>query len=107
VVILVERLVALLRSNQRLSQELEALGLKLQRARAYAAQAGSTSRLATANLRHVKTKYSALLTQLRANRLEALELVDRGDHLPGAPGRGSRLEAARGLASALGFPESH
>ncbi len=77
------RLVKIMQSNERLISELRALATRLERARAYLTELGCHRNLATANLAHLKAKYSGVLALLRANRLEARELFGRLNSEPG------------------------
>jgi len=69
------RLVGLYQSNDCLLTELDSLKDKLIRARAYAEFPGSHTGLARANLLRLKVRHSAALTLLRANRVQARDLL--------------------------------
>ncbi|HWE35902.1 MAG TPA: hypothetical protein VG406_04960 [Isosphaeraceae bacterium] len=70
-----ERLVRLLKDNERLVGELKDLGDKLLRARAYRADPGCNVALAEAHINRLRAKHSGVLALLRANRIEAHELT--------------------------------
>ena len=71
------RLVELYRSNYVLLNELDSSKNKLERARAYLASPTRNPALAAANLVHLKSKHSAVLTLLRANRRQVQDLLGR------------------------------
>ncbi len=79
-------LVRLVQGNDKLFAEREALLVKLQRARLYAADPHSNPNLAKANLQHLRAKYSGILALLRANRREAQALLARLEPDQGATG---------------------
>ncbi len=70
-----ERLVWLVKSNERLIAEQRGLTDRLHRARAYLAEPGCNLRLGTAQLSYLRVKYSGVLAHLRANRWEARDIV--------------------------------
>jgi hypothetical protein len=70
-----ERLVRLLKDNERLVGELRSLGDRLMRARAYRAEPGCNVALAEAHINRLRAKHSGVLALLRANRIEAHELT--------------------------------
>lgn len=70
-----ERLVRLLKDNERLVGELQGLGGRLARARAYRAEPGCNVPLAEAHINRLRAKHSGVLALLRANRIEAHGLV--------------------------------
>lgn len=69
--------VAVYQSNEFLFAELKSVGLKLDRARAYIASPGANPVLGAAHLDRLKARRSAVLTLLRANRLQARALLSR------------------------------
>ena len=77
-----ERLVRLVRDNERLRADLEATRARARRAWAYLTEPASNPALALAQLEHLRQKRSAILAQLRANLIEARELL--GGEAPGA-----------------------
>jgi hypothetical protein len=82
------QIVALYHSNEFLFSELQNVKLKLARARAYRDTAGSNPVLAGAYLLQLRARHSAVLTMLRANRIEARRLLgDPGPTLASAPAR--------------------
>lgn len=81
------RLVRLVRDNERLQAELDATRAKVRDAFDYLAAPNANPALALALLERLRLRRSALLAHLRANRVEARELL--GHHAPGAgPDRG-------------------
>jgi hypothetical protein len=72
-----ESLARVVRSNERLFEELGALGVNLGRARAYLTEPVCHRHLADANVSHLKTRRSGILALMRANRLEAWEILAR------------------------------
>jgi hypothetical protein len=74
---LFEQVVRLVQSNDRLFAERDALVAKLGRARAYLAEPGCNRNFAIAHLKHLKLKHSCVLALLRANRLQARQILDR------------------------------
>ena len=72
-----ECLVKLVCSNERLSNHLEGLDLKIRRAKEYIAKVGCNRYLGDANLRYLRLKRSWTLTMLRTNRLEAGQILAR------------------------------
>ena len=81
-----ERLVALYRDNEVLLSELKSLKFKLANARAYLRSPSSNAALGEANFARLRVKHSAVTTVLRANRIQARELLRRFDvsERPGA-----------------------
>lgn len=69
------RLVRLVRDNERLFSELEAVRSQARRAWSYFTEPGCNSALAIAQLDRLRMKRSALLAHLRANRVEARSLL--------------------------------
>ncbi|RUL87251.1 hypothetical protein TsocGM_13590 [Tautonia sociabilis] len=69
------RLVRLVRENERLHAELEAVRVRTNRAWAYLSEPGCNAALAMAQLDRLRLRRSALLAHLRANRIEARELL--------------------------------
>jgi hypothetical protein len=69
------RIVSLFRSNAFLFSELQNVKLKLARARVYRDTPGSNPVLAEAHVLQLRAKHSAVLTMLRANRIEARRLL--------------------------------
>jgi hypothetical protein len=65
------RIVSLYRSNEFLFSELQNVKLKLARARVYRDTPGSNPVLAEAHVLQLRARHSAVLTMLRANRIEA------------------------------------
>ena len=80
---LFERLVRIMKENERLLLELKALDARIGAARAYLAGPGCHLPLALGNLAHLRTKRSGLLTLLRAGRIAAEAIV--GPLEPAAP----------------------
>ncbi len=74
---LFEQVVRLVQSNDRLFAERDALVAKLGRARTYLADPDCNRNFATAYLNHLKLKHSSVLALLRANRLQARQILDR------------------------------
>ncbi len=70
-----ERLVEIMRSNDRLMGELAASRERIDRARAYLDAPGSNARFGSAHLDRCRARHSAILAWLRANRIEALALL--------------------------------
>ena len=71
------RFVTVYQSNEFLFAELESVKQKLARTNAYLETPGSNPVLARAQLRQLKARRSAVLTVLRANRLQARALLAR------------------------------
>jgi hypothetical protein len=69
------RIVSLFRSNEFLFSELQNVKLKLARARVYRDTPGSNPVLAEAHVLQLRARHSAVLTMLRANRIEARRLL--------------------------------
>src|SRR4051812_41296837 len=74
--------VALYQSNARLFAELDAVRRETARARAYRAMPGSNRVLADARLLRLRSRRSAALAHLRANRIQARSLLARLDAVP-------------------------
>jgi hypothetical protein len=74
-----DRMVVLLRSNERLFGTLEGVSQRLHEVRAYLAQDDCNHSLARECYRYWQTRHSGVLTQLRANRLEARHVLGRLD----------------------------
>ncbi len=72
-----ERLIQIMRSNERLMADLAASRERIDRARAYLDAPGSNARFGSAHLDRCRGKHSAILAGLRANRIEALDLLAR------------------------------
>ena len=73
-----ERLAQLMNSNERLMDELAASRLRISDARAYLDVPGCNVRFGEAHLERCRTRHSGILAQLRANRIEALQLLGEG-----------------------------
>ena len=73
-----ERLAQLMISNDRLMDELVTSRARIIAAQAYLDKPGCNNRFGSAHLERSRAKHSAILTQLRANRIEALQLL--GQH---------------------------
>jgi hypothetical protein len=69
------RLVQLMRLNEGLLGRAEVLRGRLLRAREYASDPLSDSRLGNALLEHTRAGYAAVLGELRSNRAEALSIL--------------------------------
>ncbi len=69
------RFVNLYQSNEFLIAELASVKKKVVSAQAYLESTGSNPSLAKAQLNHLKVRRSAILTMLRANRLQAQDLL--------------------------------
>lgn len=74
-------LVRLVNDNERLFAELESIQMKIRAAWAYLAEPGHNPGLALTHLDRLRMKRSAVLSHLRANRIEARALLGRP--LPG------------------------
>ncbi len=74
-----DRLVRLTRCSARFARELERLTLRLRTVRTYLARPGSNPILGRAYESSVRESRSRVLTQLRANRIEARRLLARLD----------------------------
>ncbi|MBX6313856.1 MAG: hypothetical protein IRY99_13210, partial [Isosphaeraceae bacterium] len=85
-----ERLIQIVRSNDYLLDELGRLRDRLACARAYLTQPGCNLVLGRANLDWLRAKRAGLLAQLRANRLEACQLLNLPDQALPGPGRSDR-----------------
>ena len=68
-------LVNVYQSNTCLLNELRSINLKVTRARDYLSRVGSNPVLGSAHLAHLRIRRSAVLTILRANRLQADRLL--------------------------------
>jgi len=77
-----ERLIRLVQENERLFDRLDANRAAAAECWTYLARPGSNTALALARLERLRTARSAILTRLRANRIEARELL--GAEAPGA-----------------------
>jgi hypothetical protein len=77
-----ERIVQLVQSNDRLFTERDALLAKLEQARGYLADPDSNRNFAQAYLNHLRLKHSSVVARLRANRLEARQILARLDAEP-------------------------
>ena len=73
-----ERLAQLVVSNDRLMDELVTSRTRIVAARAYLDNPGCHARFGSAHLERCRTKHSGILAQLRANRIEALQLLGKG-----------------------------
>jgi hypothetical protein len=71
------RIVALYQSNELLLSALQKVKKNQNSARAYLETSGSNPALAEAYLLQLKAKHSAVLTMLRANRIQARQVLDR------------------------------
>ncbi len=71
------RFVSVYQSNEILFAELESIKQNLARANTYLETPGSNPALAHAQIGRLKTRRSAALTMLRANRLQARALIAR------------------------------
>ena len=79
------RLVQITRDNDRLFAEMGALAVRLRRARAYLMEPGCNALFGRACLDRAKRRYALALLNLRANRIEALQILgdDRAEeHRP-------------------------
>ncbi len=74
-----ERMVALLRSNERLFGTLDGVSQRLHEVRTYLAQDDCNVSLGRECYRYWRSRHSGVLTQLRANRLEARRVLRRLD----------------------------
>jgi hypothetical protein len=73
-----ERLSQLMNSNERLMDDLATSRLRISDARAYLDVPGCNVRFGEAHLERCRTRHSGILAQLRANRIEALQLLGEG-----------------------------
>ncbi|WP_435009342.1 hypothetical protein P12x_000594 [Tundrisphaera lichenicola] len=73
-----ERLAQLMLSNDRLMDELSASRTRITDARSNLDSPGSNSRFGEAHLDRCRSRHSRILAQLRANRIEALQLLGEG-----------------------------
>ncbi len=73
------RLVNLYQSNDRLQKNLRSISLNVVRVREYLASVGSNPNLGNAQILRLRNRRSAVLTLLRANRLEARALLNVQD----------------------------
>ncbi|CAN5602598.1 hypothetical protein BH23PLA1_BH23PLA1_14290 [soil metagenome] len=77
------RAVRLVQDNERLFAALHATTIQLRRARIYLADPTSNPTLAKLHLDRIRTRRSGILAQLRANRIEAQDLLgDRPSMTP-------------------------
>jgi hypothetical protein len=74
-----DRMVKLLRSNEQLFGKLEDVSRRLDEVRSYLAEDDCNVTLARECHRYWRTRHSGVLTQLRANRVEARRLLRRLD----------------------------
>jgi hypothetical protein len=72
-------MVALLRSNERLFGTLDGVSQRLHEVRTYLAQDDCNVSLGRECYRYWRSRHSGVLTQLRANRLEARRVLRRLD----------------------------
>jgi hypothetical protein len=79
---LLDQYVSVYQSNGFLSAELKSVTQKLSRARTYLESPGSNPILAHVHLQQLKAHHSAVLTLLRANRLQARALLARTETRP-------------------------
>ncbi len=70
-----ERLAQIMRSNDRLMDELAVGRERVARARAYLDEPTCNARFGAAHLDRCRAKHAGVLAQLRANRIEALDLL--------------------------------
>jgi hypothetical protein len=70
-----ERIVQIIRSNAELYERLDRLVERIAGVRRYLARSDCNALLARAELARLKSNYSAVLTRLRANRVEARGLL--------------------------------
>jgi hypothetical protein len=70
-----ERLVRLVRDNEHLFEQARELRVRLNRARTYLAEPQSNPILGHAQLNRLRNQHSGVLARLRANRIEAQELL--------------------------------
>ena len=70
-----ERLVGIMRQNERLLERLTLLATRLGRARDYAADQGSNPVLAGTLVAYARARYAEVLEQVRANRAESLAIL--------------------------------
>ena len=88
-------MVVLLRSNEQLFGALEGVSQRLHEVRTYLAQDDCNVSLGRECYRYWRTRHSGVLTQLRANRLEARRVLRRLDAAaPIAPRRAGESEVA-------------
>jgi hypothetical protein len=73
-----ERLAQLMNSNERLMDELATSRLRISDARAALDVPGCNVRFGEAHLERSRIKHSGILAQLRANRIESLQLLGEG-----------------------------
>ena len=73
-----ERLSQLMNSNEKLMAELATSRLRISDARAYLDAPGCNVRFGEAHLERCRARHSGILAQLRANRIEALQLLGEG-----------------------------
>ncbi len=70
-----ERLVQIVRANEQLFRELQRVATQLARARAYLTRPGCRTALGVLAWERAKTKHAVVLARLRANRIEALQIL--------------------------------
>ncbi len=70
-----ERLAQLIRSNDRLLDDLATSRQRIVAALTYLDKPGCNARFASAHLDRCRNRHAAILAQLRANRIEALDLL--------------------------------
>jgi hypothetical protein len=73
-----ERLAQLMISNDQLMDELVTSRAKIVAARTYLDKPDCNLRFGSAHLERCRAKHSGILAQLRANRIEALQLLGEG-----------------------------
>jgi hypothetical protein len=73
-----ERLAQLVIFNDRLMDELVISRARIVAARSYLDRPGCNARFGSAHLERCRWKHSGILAQLRANRIEALDLLGEG-----------------------------
>jgi hypothetical protein len=69
-------LILVTRSNEQYLGRLDALNVRISQAQAQLDSARGEARVERAYLAHLKTKRSGVLAQLRANRIEAEQILD-------------------------------
>ncbi len=74
-----ERMVRLLKSNESLFEELRALRRRIQGVRAYLADPSGNPAVGRAFYTRLRAKHSGVLALLRANRIEAQQILDKYD----------------------------
>lgn len=73
------RLILMVRSNEHYLGQLDALNVRISQAKAQLDNARDEARVRRVYLAHLKTKRSGVLAQLRANRIEAEQILDPPD----------------------------